>query len=637
LSIKDHLWQPESSGRAVVKAAPETVASSRTTILALGLVMLVAAGLYINTLGNDFTNWDDVMIYSNYRIRSLDGDSLRKIFTYWRGSTYQPVRELSYAIDFYFWKLNPLGYHITNILFYALTCGIVFLTLAKISRHLRDGVGENSHLRVALVGSLLFAAHPVHVEAVTWLAARKEVLQGFFFFTAFYLYLKAREEGGRRKVFSLGLCLFAILLATLSKPSAIVFPGVLLVYEVTRNRGTWMEFVKKHWVFFLGSACISVIFVSILIQVMIDAGGVKPYRGGSLFNNFLVSYYAFLYNIKLLMFTVNYAASYTIDLPQPFLGPRTLGVVFVTLLLFAWSLWSLKRSKIFFFAFFFFVVTILPFLNLVPSSTILADRYVFLASFSYCFLLGVGFDRLYALRWPGRSEGFFPLLSVSLLLFLLTGYAFMTLQQNRIWENSYTLWADAVEKSPESNTANALMGVVYLDLAMDQEAIKYLEKAVQILPYDYQSLNNLGIVYGRAGMPERAEQALLKALSLRPDDENILINLSVVYQNHQAYGRAEVILKTLLSLHPKDPSLHFRLGWLYKEMGRYESAVAEWVQSSEIYPNPGIFEELGNLYLSHLGDPEKAKDYYTQGIKVGKPGSLRVEQLRWMVQDLECR
>jgi tetratricopeptide (TPR) repeat protein len=620
-----------------VKAAPETVASSRTTILALGLVMLVAAGLYINTLGNDFTNWDDVMIYSNYRIRSLDGDSLRKIFTYWRGSTYQPVRELSYAIDFYFWKLNPLGYHITNILFYALTCGIVFLTLAKISRHLRDGVGENSHLRVALVGSLLFAAHPVHVEAVTWLAARKEVLQGFFFFTAFYLYLKAREEGGRRKVFSLGLCLFAILLATLSKPSAIVFPGVLLVYEVTRNRGTWMEFVKKHWVFFLGSACISVIFVSILIQVMIDAGGVKPYRGGSLFNNFLVSYYAFLYNIKLLMFTVNYAASYTIDLPQPFLGPRTLGVVFVTLLLFAWSLWSLKRSKIFFFAFFFFVVTILPFLNLVPSSTILADRYVFLASFSYCFLLGVGFDRLYALRWPGRSEGFFPLLSVSLLLFLLTGYAFMTLQQNRIWENSYTLWADAVEKSPESNTANALMGVVYLDLAMDQEAIKYLEKAVQILPYDYQSLNNLGIVYGRAGMPERAEQALLKALSLRPDDENILINLSVVYQNHQAYGRAEVILKTLLSLHPKDPSLHFRLGWLYKEMGRYESAVAEWIQSSEIYPNPAIFEELGNLYLSHLGDPEKAKDYYTQGIKVGKPGSLRVEQLRWMVQDLECR
>jgi tetratricopeptide (TPR) repeat protein len=311
--------------------------------------------------------------------------------------------------------------------------------------------------------------------------------------------------------------------------------------------------------------------------------------------------------------------------------------VLLTLLLFALSLWSLKRRKIFFFAFFFFVVTILPFLNLVPSSTILADRYVFLASFSYCFLLGVGFDRLYTLRLPGRSEGFFPLLSVSLFLFLLTGYSLMTLRQNRIWENSYTLWADAVEKSPESNTANALMGVVYMDLAMDQEAIKYLEKAVEILPYDYQSLNNLGIVYGRSGMPERGEQALFQALSLRPDDENILINLSVVYQSHQAYDRAEAILKALLSVRPKDPNLHFRLGWLYREMGRYEETVAEWIRSSEIDPNPGTFEALGTLYLTRLNDPEKAKHYYTEGVKTGKPGSPRAEQLRWMIQDLEAR
>ena len=508
------------------------------------ILIAIAGGLYLNSLGNDFTNWDDGMIYSNYLVRDLNWASLKRIFSFERGGTYQPIRVLSYAIDYCFWKLNPFGYHITNILFYVLTCLMVFLTLGKVSRHLRERADERSHFRVAFFGALVFAAHPVHVEAVTWLAARKEVLQGFFFFTAFYLYLKAREEGGRRFLY-LGLCLFAILLATLSKPSAIVFPAVLLVYEIARSRGTWMEFVKKHWLFFLGSVCISVIFVSVLIQVMIDAGGVKPYRGGSLFNNFLVSFYAFLYNIKLLMFTVNYAASYTIDLPQPLLGPQTLAVLLVTLLLFALSLWSLRRSKSFFFAFFFFVVTVLPFLNLVPSSTILADRYVFLASFSSCFLLGIGFDRFYSLRSSRRSEGFFPLLSVSLLLFLLAGYALMTLRQNRIWENSYTLWADAVEKSPESNTANALMGVVYLDLAMDQEAIKYLEKAVQVLPYDYQSRNNLGIVYGRSGEPERGEQEFFRALSLRPDDESILINLSILYQNHQQYPKAEEILESV--------------------------------------------------------------------------------------------
>ena len=110
------------------------------------------------------------------------------------------------------------------------------------------------------------------------------------------------------------------------------------------------------------------------------------------------------------------------------------------------------------------------------------------------------------------SEGFFKLLSVALFLFLLTGYSFMTIRQNTIWENSYTLWSDAVEKHPESNTANALMGVVYMELGMDQDAVKYLEKAVQLLPYDYHSRNNLGIVYGRSDEPEKALKEFATAI-----------------------------------------------------------------------------------------------------------------------------
>jgi protein O-mannosyl-transferase len=619
-----------------MKPAAQTVASHWATLLALSLVAVVAVGLYVNTLGNDFTNWDDGMIYSNYRIRSLDGDALQKIFTYWRGSTYQPVRELSYAIDFYFWRLNPLGYHITNILFYALTCIMVFLVLGEVSRHLREKAEVASHYRVALCGALLFAVHPVHVEAVAWLAARKEVLQGFFFFTAFYLYLKAREETGRRRFLYLGLGLFAILLATLSKPSAIVFPAVLLVYEIARNRKTWVQFVRKHWLFFVCSAAISVLFVSILIQVMVDAGGVKPYRGGSLFNNFLVSFYAFLYNIKLLAFTVNYSASYAIDLPQPFLGPRTLTVLLITLLLFALSLWSLKRSKVFFFAFFFFVVTVLPFLNLVPSSTILADRYAFIASFAFCFLLGVAFDRCYSFKSSRRSKGFFPLLSVSLLLFLMTGYAVMTLRQNTIWRNSLTLWADAAEKSPGSNTANALMGVVCMDLGMDEEAVKYLERAVEILPYDYLSRNNLGIVYGRSGEPEKALREFAVAMRLRPDDDTIKINLSVFYHGQKEYENAELVLRHLIDKNPKDANLHFRLGLVYRDMGRNEAALSELLKARDLAPRIiNIYEELGNIYLSRFHDSEKAKFYYSQGVEAIPNTNSRSEQLRWIVHDLE--
>ena len=611
---------------------------SSTHAFWVGLLLLGLIGvLYVNSLGNQFTNWDDGMVYANTTIRDLSWQGIKRLFTYQRANTYQPVRMLSYAIDYHFWKLNPMGYRITNIIFYVLTSWLVFLTLRSLSASLKKGETSGSNFRVALFGSLLFAAHPVHVEAVTWLAARKEVLQGIFFFLAFYLYLEWREKEGKQTIFYLGLVLVSILLATLSKPSAVVFPAVLLLYEVARNSNAWVDFVKRHWVFFFCSLCISMIFVAILLKVMFDAGGVKPYRGGTFFNNLLVSFYAFLYNIKLLASTINYSASYTIDLPAPILGFQTLAIVGIVIFLFGWSFRLLKRWPIFFFAFFFFVTTLLPYLNILPISTLLADRYVFIASFAYVLFLGIGFDSLYGLRISRFSEGFFKLVAIAVFLCLLSAYSFMTIQRNGVWENSYTLWADAAEKYPDSNTANALLGVVYLDLGMDREAVEYLEKAVQILPYDYQSRNNLGIVYGRSGKPEKALREFLLAIHLRPDDDSIRLNLSVFYQKQGNYEQAEEILRDQLSKHPQDAYLHFRLGALYKVMRRYEAAIAELLKSSDLAPRIITpYEELGSIYGSKLRDVEKATFYYSKALAMTQKGSPRSEELRSLIQDLEA-
>jgi tetratricopeptide (TPR) repeat protein len=280
---------------------------------------------------------------------------------------------------------------------------------------------------------------------------------------------------------------------------------------------------------------------------------------------------------------------------------------------------------------------LLPYLNIVPISTLLADRYLFLASFSYCFLLAIGFDKLYAFIHPRFSEGFFRLLSIAVFLFLLGCYSFMTIQQNKIWENSYTLWSDAVEKHPESNVANALMGVVYMELGMNEEAVEYLEKAVQILPIDYESRNNLGIVYGRLDKPEKAREELMAAISLKPENDNIKINLSAYYQRQKEYKKSEEVLKYLISKNPRDARLFFRLGLLYKEMGLYEAAITELVRATELAPhviNP--YEELGNIYISRMRDAEKGKYYYQKGTEIVPKANAIAEDLKWMIQDLEC-
>jgi tetratricopeptide (TPR) repeat protein len=608
----------------------------RPWIVCVLLAVLVGL-LYLNTLGHQFTNWDDGMIYGNPSIRHLSWEGIKKIFRLEKGQTYQPVRMLSYAIDYRFWKLNPMGYRITNILFYILTCMTIFFTLRLLSASLREEKQPDSHFRVGLFGAFLFAAHPVHVEAVTWLAARKEVLQGFFFFLAFYLYLTGKEKEGRHRGILFVLVLLSILLATLSKPSAIVFPAVLVVYEMALRRNQWIDFIKKHWIFFSLSTILSFLFTFVLIRVMLHAGGIKPYHGGTFFNNLLISFYVLLYNLKLLLFSMDYSAAYTLRVPFPLLNLQTLFVVLAVFLLFGLSLWSLKKTKVVFFSFLFFLVTLLPYLNILPISTILADRYVFIASFSTCLLLGIGLDKLYAILHPKFSHGFFKILSLTLFLFLLGSYSFMTIQQNRIWENSYTLWSDAVEKYPDSNVANALMGVVYMDLGMDEEAAEYLEKAVQILPIDYESRNNLGIVYQKLNRPERALQELMIALSLKPEDEMMKINLSLYYQSQKEYGKSEAILRNLLSKNPKDVRLLYRLGILYKEMGDYEGAVAELKRAIELAPGIiTLYEELGNIYVSRMKDIEKGKYYYQKGIEMVPKAKATVEDLKWMIQDLEC-
>jgi len=614
--------------------------TGKKPIRLIGLCFLIAVFillLYFNSLGNQFTNWDDTMIYQNRSIRDLSWEGIKKIFTLEPANTYQPIRMLSYAVDYYFWKLNPLGYHITNIFFYILTCLMIFSTFKILSQRLREDAESGSHLRAALFGCLLFAAHPVHVEAVTWMVGRKEVLQGFFFFLAFYSYLKGRGEEGSKKIIYLSVVLVSLLLAVLSKPSAVVFPGVIMLYEIILAKEKSLTFMKKHWVFLSAALLVSGIFTFIMMKVMFEAGGIKQYRGADIGSNILLCLYVFLQNIKLLIFTINYSAAYSFIVNMPVFSLKNVIFILITVSLFAFSVLSLRKTKVIFFSLFFFLITLVPYLNIIPISTLKADRYVFIASFSYVFLLGIVFDRLYAYQHKKFSQGFFKLLSVVIFLFLLAGYSFMTIRQNTIWQNSYTLWTDAVEKHPESSTANALMGVVYMDLGMDQESVKYLEKAVQLIPYDYQTHNNLGIVYGRLDEPEKATNAFATAMWLKPDDDTIKINLSVFYQRQKEYKKAEEVLKYLLSKNHQNANLYYRLGLIYKDAGQYEAAISEMLKSMELAPhiiNP--YEELGNIYVSKLKYVEKAKYYYTQGIQAVPKAKSKVEDLRWMIQDLEC-
>ena len=115
--------------------------------LSVLIILGFTVAVYANSLENEFTNWDDrTLIVRNQSIRSLGIENLRKIFTLQSGKTFQPIRVLSYAVDYHFWKLNPVGYHIHNILLHGMAAVLLFLALIQVLPQIK-GMGHRAESR----------------------------------------------------------------------------------------------------------------------------------------------------------------------------------------------------------------------------------------------------------------------------------------------------------------------------------------------------------------------------------------------------------------------------------------------------------------------------------------------------------
>ena len=600
----------------------------------IGTLCLVVGFAYLNSFSNGFTNWDDPNgIINNLHIRSLNWQNVKRIFTPGTTGSYQPLRTLSLAVDYHFWKLNPFGYHVTNLLFYALTCIMVFLTTERLLAFLRKTDDPWSNFRVALFSSLVFAVHPVHVEAVAWLSARKEVLLGFFFFLAMVLYLRAKEAPEtNRKIVFYSLAFLGFLGATFSKPTAVVLPVLLILFELSAGRLERFSFKKVMLCAPFVTASIWLSYV--LVRAMRGMGGIKDYTEGSFLSNLLIVPHIYVNYLKLLTVKVNYSHVYNLSLPNPLWSLSTVLYILVNAGMLACAILAWKRARIISFAILWFYVTILPVSNIIPISTLLADRYAFLASFGLCLILGLAFERLYQLRHPRWTPQFFKVLSASILALLVLVYAYTTFEQNKIWKNSYTLWANAAARSPDNHMALSGLAVVYIEGKMYEEAKDLLERAVQIEPNDPIAVNNLGLVYFNLGRTDEAHHAYLKALSLSPYLREAHRNLARLYIQIERYDEAESVYRHFLEKHPRDALMHHLLGELYRTLGRTADARAEYEKAADLAPHIATpYEALGILYRDHYKDREEALRYFELAAKRATE-SRKTEDIQRLIKSL---
>jgi hypothetical protein len=228
--VLDATTDQVDTSEKLVLASPDAADSPRDFSLWAGVLFLLALTIYSPAMRGEFLWDDDAHVTKNATLRSVDG--LRQIWTE-MGATpqYYPLTHTSYWIEYQLFgkgagaaTLDPLVFHITNILLHALGATLLWFILRR--------------LRVpgAWLAAAVFAVHPVNVESVAWISERKNVLSGAFFFGSILAYLRFEAIGldGLRvrprdnwNVYALSLVLFVC--ALLSKTVVCSMPAVVLL------------------------------------------------------------------------------------------------------------------------------------------------------------------------------------------------------------------------------------------------------------------------------------------------------------------------------------------------------------------------------------------------------------------------
>src|SRR2546428_1342790 len=197
------------------------------------LIALVTFAAFLPTLNNQFVDWDDQRNFlDNHHYRGLGWTHLRWMWTTHLGH-YIPLTWMTLGLDYLLWGMNPVGYHLTNLLLHAANAVVFFFVVLRILTRALSSPSERGHALALSAGfaSLVFAIHPLRVESVAWATERRDVLSGLFYLLTILMSLRAREREERgRGWYWLSVAVFV--LALLSKSMVVNLPVVLVILDV---------------------------------------------------------------------------------------------------------------------------------------------------------------------------------------------------------------------------------------------------------------------------------------------------------------------------------------------------------------------------------------------------------------------
>jgi protein O-mannosyl-transferase len=578
----------------------------------VGSVVLLTFLLYLGSLPKEFTNWDDgEYIVNNRLIRSLSLRNFNTIVTEPYFANYAPLTLISYALDYHFWKLNPVAYHFHNVALHLASVVALFLLLKSLD--LSRGVIWTT--------TLLFAVHPVNVESVSWASERKNLLAALFFLLSFYHYVQfAKRRNGTNYLSSL---LF-FLLSVMSKASTIVAPLAFLLYDYCSKDNQRLR--KLNLYDKLPFVMLAEVFAFLAIYAAGAGSALNSYHKGGPLLSIVACGHLFQQYAQILLWPTNLTA-----LIYPTLTPTydsvLIWISFMSVL--ALLVILFVGSKTLFFWSSFFVVFLIPVLNIIPLPVMMANRYMYISQVGIWVVLSLLGGSLAKLLRPYRLVRATACGLASIWLLFLCHQTWKT---TKVWRNSYTLWTDTIEKNffdgvahynlglwfhnqkqfnrsgheylisllinPNYHLALAGIGGYYFEKGRTDIALKKFYAAVNAAPDSDICINNLGKVLAEKGDARRALYMFFRATYVNTKNIEAFNNIVVLYLRAHQVDSALRIARAMIQAFPESSDGYFRLGMCLEAAGDLERAVGAWEQAKKRVSTEALNSQIDAAILS---------------------------------------
>ncbi|PIQ76637.1 hypothetical protein COU78_05065 [Candidatus Peregrinibacteria bacterium CG10_big_fil_rev_8_21_14_0_10_49_24] len=551
-----------------------------------GLLLLLTMTVYFRSLFHEFVRWDDgLLIYDNPAIRAINLSTLKRIFTSYDPELYIPLTFFSYQIDYLIGGTKPVMYHLTNLLLHTSNAFLFGWFALLLSRSRWVGV----------FCALLFAIHPLHTEAVAWASARKDVLSTFFFLLSLIGYVRFRETGKYKR-----LSIVSFALALMAKVTVATLPVLLLLIDIRENRPFGKKMLLEKIPYFA---------LSIVFGIVAIVGKTSVLSRSHPYETMLMAFKSTAFYIEKLLVPIHLSVLYpyvgTISLSSPdFLIPF-LSVLILTVL----ALFSLKRSREFFFCFFFFLLTISPtFINFAKGDLdfyFASDRYAYAGSVGIIFFL-VGVVNTLAVK-------FSPKYVTAAAGGIVLVFAWMSHMQSLTWNSTESLFTNVLEHYNNSHVAYNNLGNVHRRNEDLGTAIDLYEKAIAIRDHP-RTRSNLGAALRKQGRTQEALAEYEKALALDPDSKTAHFGLGILLAEQGNTSRAIQEYVLALETDPTYVEVSVNLGALYMKIGETEKAIEQYEHAIAVLPHfPQAHFNLAVAYAK-LGSPGKALASYERAV-----------------------